>query len=146
MLSLIAKQTALVDQAGDMYQELQNRICWSRIPAHYRGQFVEDKLVSRLSERWPLVAEVDAKNGGLLTNVLRAFASNPKIPAWWMSPIVALKNARPDAFESSCKRVLEHCNEVEPEAFSEEKPDPILRQAARHWSDRDELDDVLLET
>ncbi|TGQ83702.1 hypothetical protein EN850_02870 [Mesorhizobium sp. M8A.F.Ca.ET.207.01.1.1] len=119
--------------------ELNDRIQWSNIPGHLMVAFVEKHLVGQLADRWPQVARADEAVGGLLTEVLRAFAANPKLPGWWKSPAVALASGRPERLRETCEGVLAHAGVPLPqyESYKEEVEDHILKAAVRHWQDRD---------
>ncbi|MFD2054202.1 hypothetical protein ACFSQT_14195 [Mesorhizobium calcicola] len=136
------------DEANAFLRHVQNGFAWNSIPDHRRVDFVERHLVEVLPEHWPSVARADEAVGGLLVEVLRVFAANPKLPGWWLSPAVALSNGHPERLRESCDAVLAHAGVSQPEieSYPEERPDPVLRFAASHWQDRDlpehEGDDV----
>lgn len=102
--------------------------------------FMEKHIVGKLASEWPQVTRADAHFDGLLTEVLRAYAANPKIPGWWKSPFIALHGGHPERIRPACEEVLGIAGVPLPDAvevYEEEKPDIVLREAVRHWQDRD---------
>lgn len=130
----------VIDGGKEFFHHINDVVSWSNIPGHLMVDFVEKHIVGKLAEQWPHVARADAHFDGLLVEVLRAFAANPKLPGWWKSPYIALLNGHPEMIRSACEKVLGIAGVPLPDAvevYEEEKPDIILREAARHWQDRD---------
>lgn len=131
----------VIDGAKEFYHHINDVVSWPNIPNHFRVDFVEKHIIGKLASDWPQVARADAHFEGLLVEVLRAFAANPKLPGWWKSPFIALLNGHPEMIRTACQTVLAATGVPLPDAvetYAEEKPDIILREAAKHWQDRDE--------
>jgi hypothetical protein len=130
----------VLEDGERFYKHINARVCWHNLPAHLMVDFMEKHIVGKLATEWPQVARADAHFEGLLSEVLRAYAANPKLPGWWKSPFIALLNGRPERIRPACEEVLGIAGVPLPDAvevYEEEKPDIILREAARHWQDRD---------
>lgn len=128
----------VMEDGEKFFSHINNRVSWSNIPGHLLVGFMEQHIVGKLAVEWPQVANANDHFGGLLVEVLRAYAANPKMPGWWKSPFMALAKGRPGSIRSACEGILGIASVPLPDVvYEEDKPDPVLRQAARHWQDRD---------
>ncbi|MHA6642730.1 hypothetical protein [Mesorhizobium sp. A623] len=131
----------VIAEAQRFFRHINDVVAWPNIPAAHMVDFMEKHIIGKLAEQWPHVARADAHFEGLLVEVLRAFAANPKLAGWWKSPFIALLNGHPEMIRTACQTVLAAAGVPLPDAvesYEEEKPDLVLREAARHWQDRDE--------
>lgn len=120
---------------GDIGWHMRDTAAWA-----------EKWIIGKMSTRWPAVARADEVIDGLLSDALRVVAANPRsFPRWWLSVAVCLANGHPERLRECCQRVLEHAGVRFDEHVThvEEKADKPMREAVRHWQDRDALDDII---
>ena len=75
----------------------------------------------------------------------RVVAANPRtFPRWWLSVAVVLANGHPERLRGCCERILAHAGVAfdRHATYAEEVADRPMREAARHWQDRDLTDDL----
>lgn len=109
------------------------------------GRWAEEFVIGAMARRWPAVARADEAVGGLLSDALRVVAANPRtFPRWWLSVAVVLSNGHPERLRGCCERILAHAGVAFARhvIYDEEQADRPMREAARHWQDRDLTDDL----
>lgn len=117
-------------------EEMRRLSLWMADPV----SFVERVIVSRMGERWPLVAAADNALGGLISEVVRkAGRTGGDLPGW-VYAASGLAIGHPQDVDGVCRELLAR-PERRRASYREEAPDAHIMRASGNHADKDLSDD-----
>lgn len=103
--------------------------------------FAERFIVSRMDERWPLVAAADRELGGLISEVVRKAARLRGDLPGWVYAADGIAIGHPQNVEGFCRNLLAR-PERRHASYHEDASDPHLLRASGNHADWDPPDDL----